>query len=141
MAVSVGGVMVEFDGDASGAAAAMKAVSEKLDELVAKEKNLKVALDAATASGNVSEDAIRALKTAHADASTAVARLTGRLDEGGGEGGEGGGRRGEGGGESEERTGEGGGEASAGIGARGGDARRARREGAKGRRGDGHLAD
>ena len=81
MATSVGGVMVEFDGDASGAAAAMKAVSEKLDELVAKEKNLKAALDAATASGNASENAIRALRSAHAEAQTAVDRLTGKLAE------------------------------------------------------------
>jgi hypothetical protein len=79
MSVSVGGVTIDFDGDASGAKAAMQAVAEKLDVLVAKERDLKVALDAATASGKVSETALGALRSAHAEATNAVKRLTGEL--------------------------------------------------------------
>ena len=79
MSVSVGGVTIEFDGDASGAKAAMQAVAEKLDVLVAKEHDLKVALDAATSSGKVSEAALGALRAAHAEATNAVKRLTGEL--------------------------------------------------------------
>jgi hypothetical protein len=79
MSVSVGGVTIEFDGDASGAKAAMQAVAEKLDVLVAKERDLKRALDAATASGKMSDAALGALRSAHDEATTAVKRLTGEL--------------------------------------------------------------
>ena len=77
MSVSVGGVMVEFDGDASGAAAAMKAVSEKLDDLTRKERELKDALDAATKAGLSAEGGLNALRRAHADAATAVEKMRG----------------------------------------------------------------
>lgn len=77
MAVNVGGVMVEFDGDASGAAAAMKAVSEKLDDLTRKEKELKDALDAATKAGVSAEGGLNALRRAHSDAAAAVEKMRG----------------------------------------------------------------
>ena len=77
MAVNVGGVMVEFDGDASGAAAAMKSVSEKLDDLTRKEKELKEALDAATKAGLSAEGGLNALRRSHADAAKALEKMRG----------------------------------------------------------------
>lgn len=83
MAVSLGGVKVEFDGDASGAAAAMQQVADKLDDLVKKENNLRAALDAATKAGNVSGQALGALRSEHAKAAEAVSRLTSTIEDNG----------------------------------------------------------
>lgn len=79
MAVNVGGISIELDGDAAGAITALEAAGKKVEELKRKEKDLALALEVATKAGLTNEGGLRSLRDAHDAASAAVSKATGRV--------------------------------------------------------------